>query len=753
MSGTTTINGTIGSGITLITPYTTITETGKVTSSGTAVTGSSSSSLTVDSAGMISGLHVGVHIQGAPGQVINSGSIDGYGSGSFDGGVVLTSGGSVTNVSSGAAIAGAEYGVQIRNGAGSVANAGSIGATLGDAVFLTDGGTVSNATTGVLYGGQTAIYIEGGTGTVINDGRITGHTSYGVDLKNGGTIINAGTLAGAVYAAKFAAGYANRLILDPGAVVSGWVDGGNTIGAAQQSTLELASGSSTGILSGGYVHFEQITVDAGAVWDITGTHTLSAGYTLTNNGTLYDGGALTNASYLAGSGEILVQDGNTFVDTGTIGAQQTIGFSGSQAEIDLNVSGFSGVVGQFQTGDTISLTGIDNVVTYDVLNCDTLDLLRSDNSHIDLTFDRDYSAAEFNVTTSGANTVITRNTVTCFAGGTRLDTREGQVAVENLQIGDNVLTASGQLRPVRWIGRRHLDLTRHADPKKVQPVRIMAGALAAGLPRRDLLVSPDHAMLLDGLLIPARLLLNDVTIRREERWRSVTYYHVELDSHDVLLAEGAAAESYLDTGNRHTFENADGPMLLHPDLSDGQRRREAGSCAPFAADAERVRPVWQHLLQRASQLGLAMQAPGETTADPELRVEIGGTSFAPVAVEGRRHIFVLPKFNGSLSLRSRHAVPSDRRPWVDDQRQLGVKVQRMTLATAAGTRTIPIDHPDLGVGWWDAEHDGSSIARWTNGDAAIAITSDVPCRFEVEVGATMDYTVAAELPELLTLCA
>lgn len=750
----TTINGTIASGITLTTPYTTVTGTGKVTSSGTAVTGTSSSSLVVNNAGMIAGGQVGVHLQGATDRVFNSGTIDGYGTGSYDGGVVLTSGGSVSNVTSGAVIAGAEYGVQIRNGAGTVANAGSIGATRGDAVFLTDGGTVSNASTGALYGEQTGVYISGGSGTVINDGLITGENGYGVDLKGGGTIINAGTLVGAGYAAKFAAGYANRLILDPGATVSGFVDGGNTIGAAQQSTLELASGSSTGVLSGIYIRFEQIAVDTGAVWDVTGTHTLSAGYTLTNNGTLYDDGALTNAAYVAGSGTFLVKAGDTFVDTGTIGAEQTIGFADSSGEIDINVSDFSGIVGPFQTGDTISLTDIDNVVSYDVLNGNTLDLVRSDNSHIDLTFDRDYSTADFSVTTSGDNTVITRQTVTCFAGGTRLDTPDGQIAVENLQVGDIVLTASGEARPVRWIGRRHLDLTRHAEPRKVQPIRILAGALGAGLPRRDLLVSPDHAMLLDGLLIPARLLLNDATIRREERWRAVTYHHVELDSHDVLLAEGAAAESYLDTGNRHTFENAEVPMLLHPDLSDdGQQRREAESCAPFAADAERVQPVWQRLLQRAQMLGIAAQGRGETTSEPALRVEIAGASYAPVAVEGRRHIFVLPKIQNGLTLRSRHAVPSDRRPWLDDPRQLGVKVQRLELTTPAGVHTIAIDHPNLSAGWWDTEQDGATMTRWTNGNATIAITSVTPCRFEVEIGGTMDYEVIAEPQEAVPLCA
>jgi hypothetical protein len=98
-------------------------------------------------------------------------------------------------------------------------------------------------------------------------------------------------------------------------------------------------------------------------------------------------------------------------------------------------------------------------------------------------------------------------------------------------------------------------------------------------------------------------------------------------------------------------------------------------------------------------------------------------------------------------------MPSDLRPWVDDQRQLGVKVQRLTLSSMAGSRTIPIDHPDLDNGWWDAEQDGNAMARWTNGDATIAVTCNTPCRFEVEVGGTMDYQVAEELQEALTLCA
>ena len=142
----------------------------------------------------------------------------------------------------------------------------------------------------------------------------------------------------------------------------------------------------------------------------------------------------------------------------------------------------------------------------------------------------------------------------CYAAGTRILTPAGEVAVEALREGQLVVTASGGFVPVRWLGHRHVDFVRHERPQDAYPVRVRADAFGPNLPHRDLLLSPDHAVFVDGVLIPVRYLINDATIAQEPM-DAVTYWHVELPEHGVLLAEGMPAESYLDTGNRGAFAN------------------------------------------------------------------------------------------------------------------------------------------------------------------------------------------------------
>ena len=178
----------------------------------------------------------------------------------------------------------------------------------------------------------------------------------------------------------------------------------------------------------------------------------------------------------------------------------------------------------------------------------------------------------------------------CFTTGTLIRTARGEVAVEELVVGDLAVTASGALRPITWIGRRDVDGQGHALSHDQQPIRIRAGAFGPGLPARDLRLSHGHPVLVGadidgagGVLVPIMCLINGTSVVREAATR-VTYWHVELDSHDILLAEGLSAESFYDMGSRVWFAGEDG-VLTDPDFVPAG---EHGRCRPVAVEGALV---------------------------------------------------------------------------------------------------------------------------------------------------------------------
>ena len=153
----------------------------------------------------------------------------------------------------------------------------------------------------------------------------------------------------------------------------------------------------------------------------------------------------------------------------------------------------------------------------------------------------------------------------CFLAGTLIRTANGETAVETLAIGDRVMTADGRALAVKFIGRQTV-VTRFADELTARPICIGAGALGHNLPVRDLYTSPGHAMVLDGVLVIAGALVNGTSIRRITRVpERFTYFHVELDEHAVIFAEGAATETYCDNVPREIFDNAAEFRALYPD--------------------------------------------------------------------------------------------------------------------------------------------------------------------------------------------
>jgi hypothetical protein len=166
----------------------------------------------------------------------------------------------------------------------------------------------------------------------------------------------------------------------------------------------------------------------------------------------------------------------------------------------------------------------------------------------------------------------------CFGPGTRIATVRGAVPVEGLHPGDQVCTLlGGDTTKVVWVGRRVVDCARHPEPAKVWPIRIAAHTFGEGVPSADLILSPDHALFVERVLIPVRLLVNGGSIRQELADK-ISYYQIELERHDVLFANAMPAESYLEAGGRSRFANAGSVVTLHPDFS--AREPAPNGCAP-----------------------------------------------------------------------------------------------------------------------------------------------------------------------------
>ena len=153
---------------------------------------------------------------------------------------------------------------------------------------------------------------------------------------------------------------------------------------------------------------------------------------------------------------------------------------------------------------------------------------------------------------------ISRDDVTfCFLAGTQIATPAGAVAVESLRIGDVVVTVDGGRAPVRWLGRQSV-VTAFGPPQARWPVLVRAGALGEGVPARDLKVTSDHALLVDGVLIQAGALVNGGSVRRlskAELGERYTVFHIETEHHELVLAEGVAAETFVDNASRRRFDN------------------------------------------------------------------------------------------------------------------------------------------------------------------------------------------------------
>jgi hypothetical protein len=555
----------------------------------------------ITNSGVIAGLYNGVDISSGVASVTNTGTIDSSAVKAVSSpnnheyvGIYLGGGGSVTNSGTGT-IFGGVGGIDIAGGTGTVANTGSIVTTTldGNGVELDQGGTVTNTGTGSIYGDYSGVIINGGIGIVTNSGDIgaVGLSGYGVDLEAGGTVTNTGSIIGAyggVLTGNTAATVSNASYIygaDYGIRMTAGGSVTNVAGAVIQATTTAIE------MQGGTV------VNAGTIKATATTGNAVLFKTGTANDLVVEGGAVfTGAVTGGGANNVLELGSETAGTTSTfsgIGGQVT-GFgtitfdSGDHWRVTGTLAGFNGdTITGFAAGDSITLNGVTGLTTSYSAGVLTL---TSGSTTDTIAFSN--PGGTLRVTAASGNTTIT---IPCFAAGTRIATPRGERLVEDLQPGDEVLTVLGEVLPVVWVGHRVVDCEAHPDPSRVWPIRIQAHAFAQGAPRRDLFLSPDHAILAQGVLIPAKQLVNGTTIRQVAQ-PAVTYHHIELTRHAVILSDGLPTESFLDTG-------ADSAMLLGGDEQvvqtgagregpEAQLIRDALACAPIrivGPEVERVR--------------------------------------------------------------------------------------------------------------------------------------------------------------------
>lgn len=490
---------------------------------------------------------------------------------------------------------------------------------------------------------------------------------------------------------------------------------------------------------------------------------LGVGITISQGGALEVTASMSNPQAFTLNGGTLKLDASVAVPSGssfTFGATASYGTSALYIADPANfnaINFFSIAVNAFDVGDSVQFGTMNfTSASYNKSN-NTLSLVSSAG--------KNYTVSNFKVTLSGAPTFSLRTasnggtilTLNCFLAGTRIETPDGPVAIETLSEGDLVTTVEHGAyisRPVRWIGSRAVDL-RHLDhdaARNAAPVRIRAHAFSDNIPARDLLVTADHCVLESGCLIPARMLVNASSIVLDTDRLDYRVYHLEFETHSILLSEGLTTESYLDTGNRAGFG------APNADPSTGATWT-ADAAAPLATARAQVEPIWRRLAARAEALGMGVgtwngAAPGPMTEDPALCLKlVDGMLLRARRSRGNRHFFVLPTGNTQVTLQSRHFVPADiEGPFVDDRRRLGVCVRAATLWTGlCGTLQV-IDEDAAGAGpragWHRQERQAD--CRWTNGAGRLtwpALTQ--PTVLEIELAVSARYPLDADRRELL----
>ena len=653
--------------------------------------------------------------------ILNSG---GWWIGNVTSGLSVGSGGTFT-VNSGASVTSET----VQSGGKLIVNSGAIGSSVivnSGATIYNNGGTFTNTTLKpggnvVLNSGSYWIgnvksdlsVASGGTITVNSGASVTSET-----VENGGTLlVNAGGSANAATVNKGA-----TLTVSKGAVTSGIILNGGTVDAYSPVVFANAGVSSgtlileSGVQDGGYNK-----LGSGATIQVKSGASLS-------NSTIGNGTKLIVSAGGVISGTITVQEGGSAaIDPNAGGVVDLQGdtngglvISGltSGGTVSTVISGFNGTAAG--NSDSIELAGLKSAdvssVTYPSANQVALKLTNGGVVTLNI------PGVESKGFTLSDGKDGWLDYEVCFLSGSMIQTPNGEVAVETLRLGDEVMAyvdGLPQSRRVVWAGKSHATVRPHlAEDEAGYPVRILKSAISEGVPHKDMLITPEHCLFFNGRFVPARMLVNGSSIFYDTSITSYDYYHVETEQHSVLCADGMLTESYLDTGNRRTFRQESAVVSL----GAGRRDWVADAAVPLCVERAFVEPLFHALAARADEVfgNQTSVDAAVLTMDSDLHlVTQTGAIVRPVHHHATQYRFMLPPGVTSVRVVSHASRPSDVvGPYVDDRRMLGVAIASVQLITAHQTQSITAHlQSDKPAGWYAAD----TSHAWTDGNASLPL--------------------------------
>ncbi|QHM91887.1 Hint domain-containing protein [Acetobacter pasteurianus] len=763
----------------------TVGSTGVVTLSGSAAIGGipRTDSLTVESGGTVNATYYAA-LQGTTvenGATVNVSTQAEIIGSTVNGTVNINSGGysfstdyassSVVNVNSG----GESFSDIFNSGAKANVSGGTVlsaSINSNSLIALTQGGVVSAST--VNSGANVTIdskaqfdsnTVSGGTITMtgfngfsINNDYLSGAHIYisGVNSLNSDTIESGATASLTNSGVTIGVNLYGQMTLDSGS----WAVGGSVASGGVMDVKNDSIAYNAGIASGGTVNVDSTATISGASVQSGGTLNINSGATLadyTASGsstvtTVGSGGTLTVANGGTLSGTVQLADGATMTIPTSAGG--TIDLQGN-TNVGLIISGTGSVNTVISGFDGTSAGQSDGITLASVQAADVTNVSYPDDNHVTFTL-KDGSSVELNivgVTGFGYNLVADANGdlvyEVCFLAGSMIRTPHGDVNVEDIRMGDEVIAyVDGQqiTRKVTWAGKAHGTVRPDlADDEAGYPVRILKDAIATGVPYKDMLITPEHCLFFDGKFVPARMLVNGVSVFYDKSITSYDYYHVETEQHSVIVADGMLTESYLDTGNRQAFRQ-EGSVVR---LCGASRSWEDDAAAPLCVEQAFVEPIFRAIENRAGNVEGAQVATvsPQLTTDPDLYlITETGQIIRNARVCGKNVMFMLPAGVKNVQIVSRVSRPSDAvGPFLDDRRKLGVLIGKITLLDGNKMRDVTshLEGSDL-TGWY-AQDQASN--RWTNGKALLPLDNRQPYSFgmlSVEVLAAGPYVMACE---------